>query len=225
MSKPTEHARVAARFISDEKRTDWHDESLWHVRTRRDMAARAVPDWEELRQHASDIKDNVLTHLDSYLEMFETNALSNGVQVHWANDAFEHNAIVAGILADRSARRIVKSKSMLTEECGLNPHLERLDYEVFDTDLGERIVQLKHEPPSHIVMPAIHVKKSEIGQLFHEKLGTQKGEVRSQGTHGGCATGSEIRIYVCRCRHYRCQLCDCGNGRRRRLHKRGECRP
>ena len=72
-------------------------------------------------------------------------------------------------------KRLVKSKSMLTEECHLNPHLESLGMEVIDTDLGERIVQLREEPPSHIVMPAIHLKKGEIGELFHKHLGTEAG--------------------------------------------------
>jgi L-lactate dehydrogenase complex protein LldF len=75
----------------------------------------------------------------------------------------------------RGATRLVKSKSMLTEECGLNPYLEARGVEVVDTDLGERIVQFRNEPPSHIVLPAIHIKKEEIGELFHQKLGTAEG--------------------------------------------------
>jgi len=90
-------------------------------------------------------------------------------------DAEEHNRIVASILEAHGARRVVKSKSMLTEECGLNPHLESRGIEVVDTDLGERIVQLRGEPPSHIVMPAIHLKRGEVGALFHEKMGTPEG--------------------------------------------------
>jgi L-lactate dehydrogenase complex protein LldF len=95
--------------------------------------------------------------------------------VHWARDAVEHNQIVHRILAERGVTRLVKSKSMLTEECHLNPYLEARGVEVVDTDLGERIVQLAREPPSHIVMPAIHKKKEEIGELFHEHLHTEKG--------------------------------------------------
>ena len=73
------------------------------------------------------------------------------------------------------SRRVVKSKSMLTEECHLNPYLERHGIEVTDTDLGERIVQLRDEPPSHIVLPAIHIRKEEVGELFHTHLGTRAG--------------------------------------------------
>jgi L-lactate dehydrogenase complex protein LldF len=98
-----------------------------------------------------------------------------GAVVHWAQDAAEHNAIVADILQRHGATRVVKSKSMLTEECGLNPYLESRGIEVIDTDLGERIVQLLGEHPSHIVTPAIHIKKEEVGQLFHERLGTAAG--------------------------------------------------
>ncbi|MEM6772620.1 MAG: LUD domain-containing protein, partial [Bacteroidota bacterium] len=85
------------------------------------------------------------------------------------------NQIVHGILAQHGVDRIVKSKSMLTEECGLNDYLKEQGVAVIDTDLGERIIQLKNEPPSHIVMPAIHLKKEEIGDLFHEHLNTEAG--------------------------------------------------
>ncbi len=170
------HAGKAAAFVADEARADWHDASLWHVRQKRDASAGAVGDWEELRTCASIIKDDVLANLDEYLVQFESNASARGIEVHWAEDAHEHNRIVADILARHKARTVVKSKSMLTEECGLNNHLAGLGIDVTDTDLGERIVQLRDEPPSHIVMPAIHVRKHEIGELFHKKLGTPAGE-------------------------------------------------
>ena len=169
------HAQRAAAFLADEARTDWHDESLWHVRSKRDGSIAGIADWEALRQLGSDIKDNVLSNLDRYLEEFEERATANGVTVHWAADAEEHNRIVHGILARTGVQRIVKSKSMLTEECQLNEYLQEMGVEVVDTDLGERIIQLRGEPPSHIVMPAIHLKKEEIGELFHQKLGTEAG--------------------------------------------------
>ena len=154
-----DHPAAAAAFNADVARTDWHDASLWFVREKRDRAASTVPDWEALRARASAIKEHALTHLDEYLVRFEENATQNGMQVHWARDADEHNRIVHGILAAAGARKLVKSKSMLTEECGLNPYLEARGIEVVDTDLGERIVQLRREGPSHIVLPAIHLKK------------------------------------------------------------------
>lgn len=170
-----DHAEKAAEFIRNEPRTDWHDESLWFIRHKRDKATLDVPEWEQLRELASGIKDNVLSELDHYLEQFETNALQNGVQVHWADDAAAHNRIVHSILKKHGVSRMVKSKSMLTEECQLNDFLAKQGIEVVDTDLGERIIQLREEPPSHIVLPAIHLKKEEIGELFHEKLHTQEG--------------------------------------------------
>lgn len=169
------HAKKAADFIKNEARTDWHDQALWFVRQKRDNAARPLPEWEQLREIASQVKHNVLANLDRYLVQFEENARKNGVVVHWAKDAAEHNRIVHGILQDNDVSRIVKSKSMLTEECHLNEYLMEQGVEVVDTDLGERIIQLKEEPPSHIVLPAIHLKKEDVGELFHEKLGTKKG--------------------------------------------------
>jgi L-lactate dehydrogenase complex protein LldF len=169
------HPGKAEAFASDEARAHWHDTALWFVRVKRDRGAATVPEWEELRAAAEGIKAHTLSRLADYLEEFERNATANGIQVHWARDGAEHNRIVHGILQRHGVTRMVKSKSMLTEECHLNPYLEERGIEVVDTDLGERIVQLAHEPPSHIVMPAIHRKKEEIGELFHEKLGTAKG--------------------------------------------------
>jgi len=161
--------------MSREALEPWHDRALWFVRQKRDRAARTVAEWEELRQLASQIKAHTMSRLDHYLERFERNAVRNGIQVHWAADAQEHNRIVEGILARHNVRKVVKSKSMLTEECGLNPYLQARGIEVIDTDLGERIVQLRDEPPSHIVLPAIHLKKEEVAALFEARLGTEPG--------------------------------------------------
>ncbi|MEL7531115.1 MAG: LutB/LldF family L-lactate oxidation iron-sulfur protein [Bacteroidota bacterium] len=169
------HAKAATQFNQNQARTGWHDQALWFVRQKRDRQAVTVAEWEELRELGSQIKGHMLSNMDEYLLQFEANAQANGVIVHWAKDAAEHNKIVYDILQKHKVKRLVKSKSMLTEECHLNPFLERMGIEVVDTDLGERIVQLKDEPPSHIVMPAIHLKKEEIGELFHEKLGTEAG--------------------------------------------------
>jgi L-lactate dehydrogenase complex protein LldF len=170
-----DHAGGARRFNAEPARVSWHDAALWFVRTKRDVAASAVPEWETLRELASVIKEHTLSRLDEYLVAFETHATANGAVVHWARDAEEHNRIVHDVLRERGVERLVKSKSMLTEECGLNPYLEARGIEVVDTDLGERIVQLRGEPPSHIVMPAIHLKKEEIGETFADHLGTARG--------------------------------------------------
>ncbi|MES2829252.1 MAG: lactate utilization protein B [Bacteroidota bacterium] len=171
-----DHAALSDIFNEDEARVDWHDETLWFVRAKRDKAAHGIPEWESLRENASAIKDNTLSNLHNYLLAFEEQAQNNGITVHWAEDAVEHNQIVQRILKDNDISRIVKSKSMLTEECHLNEYLQHNGIEVIDTDLGERIVQLAEEPPSHIVLPCIHKKKEEIGELFHQHLGTPKGE-------------------------------------------------
>lgn len=169
------HPENASEFLKDQAKAKWHDETLWFVRDKRDRISKTIPEWEELRDLASQIKDNVLSKLDTYLEEFERNAQNNGIHVHWAKDGEEHNQIVLDILQRHQCNAIVKSKSILTEECHLNPYLEKNGIEVVDTDLGERIVQFLNQPPSHIVLPAIHLKKGEISELFHEKLHTEKG--------------------------------------------------
>lgn len=169
------HADLSAVFNKDESRVGWHDETLWFVRQKRDRQAFSVPDWELLRSTASAIKAHTLSNLQQYLLQFEAKAMANGITVHWAKDAKEHNEIVRSILDQHGIKQMIKSKSMLTEECHLNPYLQEHGIEVIDTDLGERIVQLANEQPSHIVLPSIHKKKEEIGELFHEHLGTPAG--------------------------------------------------
>lgn len=169
------HPENAAEFLKDAQKSKWHDETLWFVRDKRDKVSKRIPEWEQLRELASGIKDNVLANLANYLEEFERNATKNGIIVHWAADSEEHNRLVLEILQKQNCTAVVKSKSILTEECHLNPYLEKNGIEVVDTDLGERIVQFLNQPPSHIVLPAIHLKKGEISELFHEKLHTEKG--------------------------------------------------
>ena len=169
------HAKKARQFLSDEPRADWQDKALWAVRRKRDVAAGSVKEWEQLREQASQIRENVLSNLAEYLLQFEQAAQQNGVQVCWAENDRQFNETILRIIRDNQAVKVVKSKSMLTEECGLNHFLEKEGVEVVDTDLGERIIQFRNEPPSHIVLPAIHLKKEEVGELFHEKLGTEEG--------------------------------------------------
>lgn len=175
-----DHAERAEIFNKDEQRVDWHDETLWWIRTKRDIAVHKLPEWEQLREAASQIKFNVLSNLSQYLKQFEQNAQANGVVVHWAKDADEHNRIVHLLLKEHGIDKMVKSKSMLTEECHLNEYLKEQGINVIDSDLGERIVQLAEEMPSHIVLPCIHKKKEEIGELFHQHLGTPAGNADPQ---------------------------------------------
>ena len=175
-----DHASAAVEFNKNEPRVDWHDETLWFVRTKRDRAAAQVPEWEQLRETASQIKNHVLSNMHDLLVQFEENAKRNGITVHWAANGDEHNAIILKLIQEAGANRMVKSKSMLTEECHLNDYLTHHGVEVIDSDLGERIVQMRKEPPSHIVLPAIHLTKADVGETFHEHLGTEKGATDPQ---------------------------------------------
>jgi L-lactate dehydrogenase complex protein LldF len=169
------HPEAAAAFLRDTARAAWHDQALWFVRQRRDLAT-DLPEWEMLRNRAAELKAHALGNLAGLLEAFEARATAAGITVHWARDAKEHNRIIFDILRQQDAKRVAKSKSMLTEECGLNPYLEARGIEIIDTDLGERIVQLAGEAPSHIVLPAIHWKKEEVATLFHTHFGTPADE-------------------------------------------------
>src|SRR5687768_10182259 len=155
---------------------------------RRLEAARSLNNWEELRTHARAVKDEVLLHLDRYLETFVANAEKRGAVVHWANDGTEANAIICKLARDRNARTIVKSKSMTTEETHLNDALEAAGLQVVETDLGEYIIQLAHETPSHIIAPAIHKTKRQVAELFTSTLGMPPTDDVAQLTRTARAT-------------------------------------
>jgi L-lactate dehydrogenase complex protein LldF len=140
---------------------------------RRKVAITTVDDWEALREQARAIKDQVLLHLDEYLDAFADNAERAGATVHWAHDAAGACEIVIRLLRERNATQVVKSKSMATEEIHLNAALESEGLSPVETDLGEWIIQLACETPSHIVVPAIHKSKKQIAELFVEKLGIE----------------------------------------------------
>ncbi|GAV33549.1 lactate utilization protein B [Roseomonas sp. TAS13] len=171
-NRPVDHAEAAARFLKAPEHESFHDRRLWDLREKRDREAHGIPEWEELRALASAIKEHTLTHLDTYLEQFEAAAKANGAHVHWAKDAAEHNGIVLGLLRDHGARRLIKSKSMLTEECGFRDAMAEAGIEVVETDLGERIQQLDNEDPSHVVVPAVHKLRSDVAAVFARTLGS-----------------------------------------------------
>jgi L-lactate dehydrogenase complex protein LldF len=171
-NRPIDQAEAAGRFIAAPEHEKMHDERLWDLRQKRDRETHGIPEWEELRALASQIKEHTLVHLDEYLEQFEANAKANGVHVHWAKDAAEHNHIVHGILKDHGAKSLIKSKSMLTEECGFRPYMASVGIEVIETDLGERIQQLDNEDPSHVVVPAVHKLRTDVAQVFAKMIGT-----------------------------------------------------
>ncbi len=143
---------------------------------RRRTAIASVDNWEDLRERARAIKDETLVHLDQYLEMFTSSVEKAGATVHWARDAAEACKIVLELLNERGAKNVVKAKSMATEEIHLNAALEAAGIFPVETDLGEWIIQLAGETPSHIVVPAIHKSKGQIADLFVEKVGIERSD-------------------------------------------------
>ena len=140
------------------------------IRAKRAGAVAELSDWEELRQAAKAIKDHTLAHLDTYLLRLEANVTRAGGHVHWAAGADEANAIVAGLVRGAGADGIVKVKSMATQETGLNEALAADGITALETDLAELIVQLGHDRPSHILVPAIHRNRAEIREIFRTQM-------------------------------------------------------
>ena len=139
---------------------------------RRDAIAEVTPQvWEEWREEARRIKTHTLDHLDYYLELLADRVAAAGGQVHFAEDADQANAIVARLARERNVRIATKSKSMVSEELELNGVLESQGVEVYETDLGEYIIQLAGETPSHLVAPALHKTKEQVALLFSQHLG------------------------------------------------------
>ena len=125
-----------------------------------------IDNWEEIRTYAAALRDRAIDNLDAYLLEFEKNAQRRGAVVHWAETAEEANAIIVEIARSNAVKTVTKSKSMVSEEVALNDALEAAGVAVMETDLGEYILQLAKEPPSHIVAPAVHKSKEQVAQLF-----------------------------------------------------------
>lgn len=138
--------------------------------TNRKARIAEMPHWEDLRRCGSDIRLHTLRHLDYYLEKGAARVTEAGGHVHWALDAAEARQIVLRIAQDHRVTRVVKAKSMATEEIGLNEALLAAGIDTMETDLGEYIIQLAGTGPSHIIVPAVHLRKEEIAALFSEKL-------------------------------------------------------
>lgn len=168
--KQVNQVKLGAEFIADTPHRESNDRCLWAARMRRDKVANTLPEWEEMRELASGIKEYSLSHLDELLIEFERNATGNGVHVHWALDAREHNDIVLDILRKHNVRSLTKGKSMTMDECGMREFLEKNGIAVYESDLGERIQQLDNQRDSHIVMPAIHKLRSDVARIFAHKL-------------------------------------------------------
>ena len=138
-----------------------------HFIDKRQVAIDNLPEFDHLRQRAVEIKEHTLAHLDFYLEYFEKQVHEHGGQVHWADTPSSACQQIISICQTAQAQRIIKGKSMISEEIGLNRALEQAGFTVTETDLGEYIIQLAQEPPSHIIAPAVHKTREEVAQLFH----------------------------------------------------------
>ncbi|MFL4479771.1 LutB/LldF family L-lactate oxidation iron-sulfur protein [Paeniglutamicibacter sp. ORCA_105] len=140
------------------------------IRDKRLKVVAELPDWEELRDAGSATKNQVMANLPALLEEFETNFTARGGIIHWARDAHEANQIVADLIREQDTTEVVKVKSMATQEIGLNEYLEEQGISAFETDLAELIVQLGHDKPSHILVPAIHKNRTEVRDIFLKEM-------------------------------------------------------
>ena len=149
----------------------------------RAKVVKELDNFEAIRQAASDVRDHCLAHLDEYLEAWESRAQAAGTIVHWAESYEELNAIVVKIAQDNRVKKIIKSKSMVGEETGLNEYVEGHGIEVKETDLGEYIIQQAGEHPSHIIAPATHKSKEDVSELFAKKHDRPRLEDAEKLTH------------------------------------------
>ena len=140
------------------------------IQAKRKIVVDELPDWQQLRESGRQIKHHTLAHLDHYLEQFERNCTAAGGTVHWARDAAEARTIVTQLVRQSGSDQVIKIKSMTTEEIGLNHELEAANIKVYETDLAELIIQLGHDLPSHIVVPALHKNRQQIREIFMREL-------------------------------------------------------
>ena len=162
--------KAARKAVADSQLRANLSHATHTIRAKRAGAVAELTDWEQLRQAAKQIKDHTLASLDVYLERLEAAVTANGGQVHWARDAAEANAIVTQLIKSKDADTVVKVKSMATQEIGLNDHLAANGINAIETDLAELIVQLGHDWPSHILVPAIHKNRAEIRDIFRREM-------------------------------------------------------
>jgi L-lactate dehydrogenase complex protein LldF len=140
------------------------------IRAKRAAVVAELPDWEDLRAAGQAIKQHTMAHLDEYLEQLESQVSAHGGTVHWARDAVEACRLVTGLITETGAAEAVKVKSIVTDEIGLNEALARAGITAHETDLAELIVQLGHDRPSHILVPAIHRNRAEIREIFLREM-------------------------------------------------------
>jgi L-lactate dehydrogenase complex protein LldF len=143
------------------------------IQSKRGRLVAEKADWQELRSAASALRAHVLENLDAYLEEFEARCTAAGGQVHWAADAAQARQIILGLLRQEGAREVIKIKTMTSAEIQLNPFLEAHGVKTYETDLAEIILQLGDEEPSHIVVPALHVNRSQVREIFARRMGLE----------------------------------------------------
>jgi L-lactate dehydrogenase complex protein LldF len=171
MSTPDLLFREKARAVAADARLHALVENGLHkYEAQREKTRGAYRDYAAAREEAAEVKWNALLGLPDYLEEFVARLEARGTKVHWASTAARARETILGILRDRQVRSIVKSKAMTAEEIGLSEAIEAAGMEVVESDLGEFIVQLRREPPYHIVFPAMHLTRAEIGALFTKEL-------------------------------------------------------
>jgi L-lactate dehydrogenase complex protein LldF len=173
MSAPAQEFKTRARVLTrDLRHRALIQTGLRNYEVVRDRNRAAFQNWEKARQAAAETKWEAINHLDDYLAQFVHRLESRGTKVHWASTGQQARELILGIIREKGARCIIKSKAMTSEEIHLNEALEQAGFEVVESDLGEFIVQLRHEPPYHIVFPAMHLTRGDICELFQRELGS-----------------------------------------------------
>lgn len=167
-SRSAEFTSNVARAIADRQLQSTMTETGPRFVEKRAKARASLPEFDALRDQARDIKDHVLAHLDLYLERYEEKVAASGGHVHWAETAEEARAAILAICRKLDAKLATKGKSMISEEIGLNQALEQAGVAPVETDLGEYLIQLRGEPPSHIIAPAVHLTRDQIEADFRK---------------------------------------------------------
>jgi L-lactate dehydrogenase complex protein LldF len=165
-----EFSTAAKKLVADTQLRHNVRHAMDVIQTKRANVVAEMPDWQELREAAHQIKEHTLRHLDSYLQQFEKACVEAGGNVHWARDADEANRIIVEIIRAHNAAEVIKVKTMTSDEISLNSALEAAGITPYETDLADLIVQLGEDKPSHIVVPALHRNKMEIRRIFLEKM-------------------------------------------------------
>ena len=173
MSYQGHHDIVNTKLNDKQLRTNLKNVMDTLKTNRKNLITSRYIDWEELREKGKALKQKTLSQLDVLLERFEQNASKNGFIVHWASDSKEANEIIYSLMQKNNITKILKGKSMASEETHLNAFLKQKGLDPIETDLGELIIQLIDEPPVHIVAPAIHKNRYQIGEIFAQKLGAK----------------------------------------------------